>query len=178
MTKEQVIKKCREAIDVNKSVRETTNNALSHAIGLLEKQDGEYERGLKDAWELAKKIVLPVYNDGYTPIDLKEIFDSSSHNTIMYSLTPQEALAKVKEYEKKKEEEAAKPKLGDVVEVYIPQIDMRFRIVYICGGPTGLNGFDECKNLVTFDWTQYYDHTVTKTGEHIDISGLLDGFHK
>jgi hypothetical protein len=46
----------REAIEINKTVREKTNNALSAGIGLLEKHDGEYERGLNDAWEAFKKL--------------------------------------------------------------------------------------------------------------------------
>lgn len=72
-----------------------------------------YNQGLNDAWELAKKIVLPDHLGGYTVDELKDIFDNNTFAPLMNTLTPQEALAKVKTYE----EEHNEIKVGDVVTV-------------------------------------------------------------
>lgn len=72
-----------------------------------------YNRGLNDAWELAKKIVLPDHLGGYTVDELKDIFGKNTFAPLMDTLTAQEALAKVKAYE----EECNKIKVGDIVTV-------------------------------------------------------------
>ena len=175
MNKEEVIKKCREAIEVKKSVRETTNNALSHAIGLLEKNDGEYERGLKDAWELAQKIGNHPKNGGYDYDEMDAIFGSPIIGVVFDKYTYQEALAKVKEYEKR-EGEAAKPKLGDVVEV--KGFDLRGVFRYTHKG-IYLKETDTTHNILVNEGDIYilekeYLESIEKTGEHVDIQGMLD----
>lgn len=85
-------------------------------IGWVDKEvlhpvNESYNRGLNDAWELAKKIVLPDHLGGYTVDELKDIFDKNTFSPLMNTLTPQEALAKVKTYE----EERNEIKVGDVV---------------------------------------------------------------
>lgn len=174
MDKERVIKNMRDAIETNKHIREQTNNALSHGIGLLEKQDGEYERGLNDAWELAKKVDCYPIDGGWGYDELHVIFDSHNTSEIFKNHTYQEALAKVKAYEKNKEEEAAKPKLGDVVEVI-----HRNRI----GQETHVKGIylqetDETHNVVVDSGNVYIFEkesvvSINKTGDFLDIPGTL-----
>lgn len=73
----------------------------------------DYDKGLEDAWELAKKICY-----GMTHItfgELKEIFglpnNIGGNAEILCKLTPQEAFAKIKAYEEAKDG----IKVGDVV---------------------------------------------------------------
>lgn len=171
MDKERVIKSMRDAIEANKHIREQTNNALSHGIGLLEKQDGEYERGLNDAWELAKKISLSIINGGYDCDELDAIFGYRTTSNVYYNLTAQEALEKVKAYEKNKEEEAAKPKLGDVVIVRNPQCCFEEKGIYLTGGLEGFL-YLTSNGTVVDSGGDYF--TIEKTGEHVDIQGMLD----
>lgn len=76
----------------------------------LHPTDEAYNKGLDDAWELAKKIVLPEHKGGYTADELEDIFDKRTFTSLMNTFTPQEALAKVKAYEERNE-----IKVGDVV---------------------------------------------------------------
>ena len=75
--------------------------------------DKVYNKGLEDAWELAKKIVESPSNGGYTTNELVKIFGIVD-GPVFDAYTPQEALAKVKEYEERNE-----IKVGDVVKLKI-----------------------------------------------------------
>lgn len=122
-----------------------------------------YEKGLTDAWELARKIALYEENGGYSSEYIINAFGIQSHQKVLMTFNPQEALAKIEAYEKKK----AEIKVGDVV--------------------TTING--ECEYLVTNiqlpntlhvvnsrnGYTQQMRIDVTKkTGKHIDIESLLE----
>lgn len=65
--------------------------------------DEDYNKGLNDAWELAKKIVLPRRDGGYSWQKFERIFDYRDYDSVLKAFTPQEALAKVKEYEERDE---------------------------------------------------------------------------
>lgn len=80
---------------------------------VLHPVDEAYNKGLEDAWELAKKIVLPDHLGGYTVDELKDIFGKNTFASLMNTFSPQEALAKVKAYE----EEHNEIKVGDVVKL-------------------------------------------------------------
>lgn len=56
----------------------------------------EYERGLNDAWECAKKIVT---SDGLNLNELEKIFEFHSPDVIFGKFSASEAIAKIKEYE-------------------------------------------------------------------------------
>jgi hypothetical protein len=77
---------------------------------VLHPADDAYNKGLNDAWNLAKKIVLPSHMGGYTMDEFKNIFDKNTYISAMSDFTPQEALAKVKKYE-----EHNVIKVGDVI---------------------------------------------------------------
>lgn len=170
MNKEEAIKKCREAIEFNKTVRDKNNNVLSHAIGLLEKNDGEYERGLNDGWGLAKKVVYMSTDDRFHAFGCKSPALTLEHHS---GLDARKLYNEYMEEKKKKEEEAAKPKLGDVVHIF------------------GLNGtFIADGVLIGMTCDKYYilrksrgpvpeawdieSYEFEKTGEYIDIQGMLD----
>jgi len=68
----------------------------------LEKQ--AYQKGLKDAWEAARTL----WN---TP-NRKEIFGHTAFNTVLTTLTAQEAIEKIRQHEQEKEEQI---QVGDEV---------------------------------------------------------------
>lgn len=78
---------------------------------VLHTTDEIYNKGLNDAWNLTKKIVLLARDGGYSWQELKDIFGYTDRESVFETYTPQEALAKVKAYE----EECNKIKVGDVV---------------------------------------------------------------
>jgi hypothetical protein len=79
---------------------------------VLHTMDEFYNKGLNDAWELARKIALPTSDGGYSCEELQDIFGYRSFNSVLKMFTPQEALAKIKAYE-----ERNKIRVGDVVKL-------------------------------------------------------------
>ena len=113
--------------------------------------------GQKEAWELAKNIVLFENDDGYSMDELNEIFDSPYLREI-FNLTYSEAAAKVVEWERKKEEIC----VGDVV-----KYEGSYGVV-VGAGEVYVKGF-------TSDWTpfQWMKQSCTKTGRHINVDAWL-----
>jgi hypothetical protein len=121
---------------------------------VLHPTDELYNKGLNDAWELAKKIEISSYDGGYTGKELMEMFGTISFNKIFADLTPQEALAKVKEYEERNE-----IKVGDVVKSKSSNIE---RIV---------TRVTETNIYFLFrdgSCGSYTNKNLEKTGEHFD----------
>jgi hypothetical protein len=77
---------------------------------VLHTTDESYNKGLNDAWKLAKKIAVLEDDGGYSCEELKNIFGHVATASVLKVFTPQEALAKVKAYEERNE-----IKVGDVV---------------------------------------------------------------
>lgn len=131
--------------------------------------NAEYQRGLDDAWEAAKKI-FGYEMDGGIPIDeIRKVFgyaedaifctaDIIRHNTAA------EAINKIKAYEEK-QKAADEIKVGDVVIyngttkclVVAPQTDEKYASLFDCNGMHYYADYRECK----------------KTGKHFDISKIL-----
>lgn len=111
------------AVVTNDNVRkefDKNNYMLSELAEYIKTHvDVEYNRGLNDAWELARKIACK-WPIGYSIEELDDIFGNERIGTAttMENHTYQEALAKVEAYEKKKAEEEAKLEPGDVVEYF------------------------------------------------------------
>lgn len=87
--------------------------------------EGEYNRGLNDAWEAARKLVHPV-NGGYTDDEKEMIFDNLTSDSILLHYTASEAIDKIKEYEQQKQDTI---QVGD--EVYSEMNDLRFIVTRI-----------------------------------------------
>ena len=123
----------------------------------LEKQ--AYQRGLADAWDAARTL----WN---TP-NRKEIFGHTTFNTVLTTLTAQEAIEKIQAYEQEKEEQI---QVGD--EVKNTQTDARFIVTHMWvnnHGEKGVSGFNyECSAFSTaLD-------LVRKTGRHFpEIAEVL-----
>lgn len=184
MTNEELRNEINEA---TRDFRETTrkvNEALNHAAGRLNKCEQEaYDRGLNDCWEMVRSIYLN--GDGVLwEEDLAEIFPEIHDRyltNILLKFTPQQALAKIHvweekkaEEERKKQEKAEKIQIGDVVDITIRNrtgVPPTYRGVVISDTEHSLlfmrkNGQTDCvvkDNIVT----------IKKTGEHVDILGIL-----
>lgn len=72
-----------------------------------------YQRGLNDAWETARKIVVDTDHGGLNLDILHKVFDSLSYPYILHNNTAQEAIDKLKAYEEK--QKAADETKVDVV---------------------------------------------------------------
>lgn len=123
-------------------------------------EEDAYNKGLEDAWELAKKIAEKLQADRL------EIFNLAYSTEIFQRLTPREALAKFEAYEKSKEE----IKVGDVVEI---NGDMAVVTSF------GTDG--DVIHVIYFDGivnSYRKDKPIKKTGKHIDISAILAEIRK
>ena len=117
-----------------------------------------FDRGCNEAWELARKIILPQSKGGMSGDDYVAIFGSGiTEAYIMKNYTYSEAAAKVAEWEKAKE-----IKVGDVV-----SHEEKYGVV-ISEGTICFRGFTD--DGTPFEW---YKERCTKTGRHIDIDSLL-----
>lgn len=119
-----------------------------------------YDKGLQDAWELAKKI-----ND-MSISKMQEIFDISEDVIevqweLFNSLTPQQALAKIEAYE-----ESKAIKVGDVVVCKLDDIQ---------GVVIDIISDEECYTYNENGCVEEHKYNyLKKTGRHIDIEHLLE----
>lgn len=131
----------------------------------------EYNRVLDDAWKLAWKIAGDAAYGAYDCDELYEIFGTGEVCDVFARFTCQEALTKIQAYEKRKEEESAKPVLGDIVIFKCDNVD-DFKGIYIANDACNIwaliNGYAVPQSL---DSDLY---SMEKTGEHVDIQGILD----
>lgn len=103
-----------------------------NVIDLAHKEiDRAYQQGLEDAWEAAKKI-----HDGQIPYEVFGLDKTGSGFTYASPLnwgetiTAQEAISKIKDYEKQQKQDAIQ--VGD--EVYSEEDDLRFVVTRIYEG--------------------------------------------
>lgn len=125
-----------------------------------------YEEGLKDAWELAKKINCTNGKGGYSSSELNSIFYTFDNCVIMAEIPLEEIIAKVEAYEKRKKE----IKVGDVVRT-IPGDTKAFvideineELVYI---------FTECGCI-----EEWHKKDLKKTGNQMKVELILDAISK
>ena len=111
----------RDAIERNKAIREKvgqTNCTLSKLENKCEQymkdSDEAYQRGLNDAWDVARKIAVETDDGGVSISDLYKIFGTESMCMIMKNNTVYDAIAKLKAYEDKQKDDDH-IKVGDCV---------------------------------------------------------------
>lgn len=121
-----------------------------------------YEDGLNEAWELAKKIICNIEYGGLHTSELEQIFGYTEFDDVLKNYTPQEASAKIAEWERKQE-----IRVGDILqdkdtgkEVVVSHTESREAKNIFVIFPDGSCGECEAKDF-------------TKTGRTIDIAGLL-----
>ena len=137
--------------------------ALNYLQSMKDKEVADkeaYNKGLNDAWELAKKLW---HNDARTNDD---IYGIEYFIDIANDYTPQEALAKLEAYEKEQNE----IKVGDVVKVDGTNKD--------CGIVIAINEIEKKARLMyadtSFRVNEWYLADLKKTGKHIEIQKILE----
>lgn len=177
MTTENILKEISDAIKLNNESKVTTNEALCHAgnvIRTMEKKlKAEYERGTKDAWDLARKITCYTANGGMSKDQLEMIFGHEDSSHIMGHYFYEGAKKVLDEYEAKKEKEIEKYNglvMGDVVEVHkLPVLsECDFKAIF-CGSD------NECYYVLTnknacFCKLNKDEYLLYKTDKHVDLS--------
>ena len=121
-------------------------------------------KGQNEAWELARKIILPPSKGGMSSDDYIAIFGSCiSEAYLMKNYTYSEASAKVAEWEEGKEE----IKVGDVV---------KHNETEYTGIVTRVSEHMDKITIIFKDGSsESYDSSMFhKTGRHIDIDGFLN----
>lgn len=75
--------------------------------------ESEYNRGLNDAWEAARKLAVSSKEGGLDTETIVKIFDGLTYYAVFEAVSASEAVAKIKEYEQQKQDPEIK--VGDEV---------------------------------------------------------------
>ncbi len=98
-------------IDIDEETKQITDEAYQRGLeegkkatwGLVaDASSSEYQRGLEDAWEAARKIALGLNDGGFSTHYLKEVFGSISFQYAFKNYSASEAIEKLKAYEEQK----------------------------------------------------------------------------
>lgn len=140
------------------------------AFDLLESErNSEYQRGLNDAWEAAKKVVLNPDEGGLDFQELNEVFNCDTiqqvfrrHNTLS------EVIAKLKAYEEKQKADD-KIEVGDEVDAYGNK-----------GVVTYMYEKEDVYCVMMRDGSASIrkNGDIVKTGRHLDIASILEAMKK
>lgn len=84
-----------------------TNYGTDESVELKAEGEGQsmktYEDGLNEAWELIRKLIISDYDGAYSAKDMRDIWKHGGFLSILKHFTAQQALEKLREYEKKVE---------------------------------------------------------------------------
>jgi len=121
----------------------------------------QYNKGLQDTWELARKIVLQTSKGGMPEKDMESIFGEKwTISNIFKNFTPQEALAKIEAYEKSQQIQ-----VGDVVKVK----DKTYEFIATVIKGDRIQGVGSNGEVYMVE-----KERLVKTGRHIDITSILE----
>ena len=140
--------------------REIPTDKTEESLKILEAHTKAYEQGLNDAWELAKKIGVPLAEGGMHCNDVYKIFKVDTCWRVFANFTPQEALAKLKAYEDSKIEVNDEVKTLDGSHKGVVTLVRQVGDFYVLWD----NGTADT----------YKSNEVKKTGKHIDIKSILE----
>ena len=146
----------------SKYLEELNSDYINEHFGDL--QDTAYQRGLDDAWEAIKKVVLNPDEGGMSVPNLFEIFGNRSMQNVFRNYSASEVIAKLKAYEEKQKADE-EIKVGDEVEVL--NSGSKYLIAWIAG--TSICGFSH--DGIT---CHLQPSDVRKTGRHFDIDKILE----
>lgn len=130
-----------------------------------------YQRGLNDAWEAARKIVLSPDEGGTSLTDIYVMFgNNGSMQRVFRSYSASEAIDKLKVYEEKRKADD-EIKVGDVVERYI---NGKFDSTGIFLGEDG--DYWNCLfwTGAAFGTFAYPKNQFKKTGIHLGIGKIME----
>jgi hypothetical protein len=140
-----------------------TNIVTQRGQDWKKKLEAEYQRGLDDAWEAARKVVCDESFDWNT---ILHIFNRSSFESIFGDLSASEAIAKLKAYEEKQKADD-EIKIGDEVET---KDGKRFVVTTFGSGFDGDIAVGVCADGLGLGVDL---KELRKTGRHFDISSIL-----
>ena len=126
-----------------------------------------YQKGLKDAWEAARKICLEECDGGMQISVIKDIFNVSYYRDALRDYSASECIEKIRAYEQEKEEQI---QVGD--EVINTQTDARFIVTHMWVNNSGEKGVS-CFNYGCSAFSTTLD-LIRKTGRHFpEIAEVL-----
>lgn len=158
--------------DVNYVADEAYNKG--YKIGRLScssKIDEAYQKGLADAWEAARKIVLSPDEGGTSLPDLFAIFGNGSMQSVFRNYSASQAITKLKDHEEKRKVND-EIKVGDEVKRKTASendnrgiVTKEWKDVYYIMLPDGSSGM----------WDK---DRIVKTGRHFDVDKILEEIRK
>ncbi len=171
MTTENILKEMSDAIKLNNESKVTTNEALCHASNVIrsleKKLKEEYERGTKDAWDLACDICCSTAFGGLSAKQLEIVFGLSNTSDVMDQYSYEKAKKAMSVYSTKIEEDSIVK--GDVVICTADNGNGDTIEGIFCGD----NGDDHFYLLTKeYECVQRYPSyiwSLSKTGKHIDL---------
>lgn len=89
-----------------------------------------YNAGMNDAWEAARKIICNEIDGGLSTREMIKIFGSVSASAALKNNTVSEAIAKIREFDEEKAENA-KIKVGDVVVERLKNAEITFVVCLV-----------------------------------------------
>lgn len=135
------------------------------------KKKESYNVGLKDAWEVVRKIVLSPDDGGIGYEDLKAIFGIGGSYQILRNFPVSEAIEKIKEYEEEKE----KIHVGDVLQ-HNSNKDVLVVVTKIRGSGY-FDGIKISEKSSSGDLFSHYSQRDirrwTKTGRYFDLKNIF-----
>ena len=129
-------------------------------------QDEAYQRGLEDAWNVARKIAVETDDGGVSIEALYKMFGTESMCMIMKNNTVHDATDKLKAYEDKNSDRI---EVGDEVTHKSDSVVWKAVCIRIDGDRQHMNlmGYTGAVGYYPVD-------DFTKTGKHYDIASILE----
>ena len=106
----KISKTCQEEQkNIDEAYQKGFNDGKEYGLDEADMREAvSYQKGLSDAWEAAKKIVLSVDEGGLSVQDLSKIFESEGSHYVLRKYSASEAINKIKEYEEKKDRDVCR----------------------------------------------------------------------
>jgi hypothetical protein len=133
-----------------------------------ELQDEAYQRGLENAWDVARKLAVGTDDGGVSISDLYKIFGTESMCTIMKNNTVYDAIDKLKAYEDKQKADD-EINVGDEV-----RSKRGWTAVVVKIDDGGLMLMDSSGAVGSYSDISKF----SKTGRHFDIQSILEAMRK
>lgn len=162
-----------ERDDVQKQVNDAYQRGLEEGKkatwGLVaDASSAEYQRGLDDAWEAARRISILESDGGYSWKEMKSIFGTDSASEIYVLHTATEAINKIKAYEEKQKADDEIKVRDEVVWTQDENVAIVVTNVYTVDNMEWCDGV--CKDGKVY---HILTKNARKTGRHFDIEKIL-----
>lgn len=176
LTREEVRNEIMEAIKLNSEAKRKVNDALCHANNLVRASErgDDYNRGLEDAWEFARRLYLNADEGGISTEVMRKLYDTACYGSVILDFSVHEAMEKLKEYEKEVEEEVSRIKIGEGVKV-INSTNPDYGRVGIYVGETLMSYFVVVKGVqwpLAYDKSYYELEKISYDGPGVRVVGI------